>query len=547
MDIELELKKLLKDTNRKGWVRKVKKNLELVTFLNQKYPGILLNEQIILFDLGLQKPPQCPVCFSHISLTGVVYKKTCSTKCREMLKKQTGKKEEELSKAKSTNLKKYGVTNPQQNKEVQLKRRKTMLEKYGDIVSPRHREILALSKNKAYKTRAENLLSLYGVSNISELDFVKDKRRETFLSKYGVEHYHQSEEYKSKIEKRNIDKIQYINPEIIVDGFKNIDEYKSLCISFSCKKCNTKDILPNVTFGYRQKNFNTPCSVCGNFQRNYSNREKELLSEIEKFYNGEIVTNKKIIPPYEIDIFIPEFNLGIEYNGLFWHSETGGGKDAKYHYKKTLLARERNIRLLHIFENEYINSKQIILEKIKNIVGLSEKGVGARKITIEKISSLDGNGFLQKHHIQGSVPGSKFFGGYNETNLVSVLAYKISGDTLEITRFANDFKTYPGLFSKYLSYIQKNVNVRKIVTFADLRISYGDLYNKTGFDQEEVLGPTYYYTDYTEVYHKFNFRKKQIEKKFNVNVENKTEKELMEELGYDRIWDSGKIKFVKHI
>jgi len=536
---------VLSETPRKGWSRKIAKTSDFISWLNLIYPNIHISEQLILLYNDQSNPPNCPVCSNRIKLTGVIYKNTCSRICAEQLKKQTGQKAKEMEKAKQTNIKKYGETSPAKTRQFQEKRLKTMINKYGDVISPKHKEILELSKSKAYLTRKNNLLENHGVENISSLIETKENRKNTYLIKYGVEHYHQSSEYKEKIKNRKIDKIETLNSDIIVISFDNITNYKTMGITYTCKKCLIQETIPMVTFNYRSINFNTPCSNCGNFNKPWSNGEKELLSNIREFYKGEIITNKKIIPPYTLDMFIPEFNLAIEYNGLFWHSERGGGKSPNYHKIKTDLCRSKNIRLLHIFENEYKNSKEIILEKIKNIVGLSDKGVGARKIIIKEISSIDGNIFLNKFHIQGGVPGSKFLGGFNNDQLISVLAYKKVSNILDITRYANDFKIYPGLFSKFLSYINKSIEYDRIITFADLRYSYGNLYQKTGFDIEYEINSGYYYTDYINFYHKFNFRKENIRKKFNIDISNRTEKELMEELGFDRIWDAGKIKFTK--
>lgn len=540
-----EIVKFLKETEKKWWSRKIKSKPEYISYLNSLYPNISLKEQLVLISMGLDGKPACPVCGCYIALTGVVYKQTCSSKCREKLKKDLGNKEKEVEKAKRTNIIKYGVENPQQNKEIQNKRISTMIEKYGDKISPKHKEILSLSKKRAYQTRSNRLLKEFGVRNISSLESTKENKIKTFNERYGADHYHKSEEYRQLINDNRKKKLELLNPNIIIVGFEVIDGYKTGGIRYFCKSCSNEETIPVVTFNYRQKNFGNPCSECGNFKGPWSNGEKELLDDIRAFYGGEILTNKKIIPPYTIDIFIPEFNLAIEYNGLFWHSEKAGGKDKNYHYKKTKLCLENGIRLLHIFENEYKESKTIIVEKIKNIIGLSQKGPGARKIKIKPISFLEGNQFLNNYHIQGGVPGSRFLGGFNKDQLISVLAFRLINGVFDITRYANDFQTHPGLFSKFLKYIENNFELEKVITFADLRYSYGDLYKKTGFIEESILGPGYYYTDYTSLYHKFNYRKESIRRKFNVDTSNKTERELMEEFGFDRVWDSGKIKFIK--
>ena len=106
-------------------------------------------------------------------------------------------------------------------------------------------------------------------------------------------------------------------------------------------------------------------------------------------YFSEILTgNRVILDGKEIDIYIPEIKLGIEFNGLYWHSEEGG-KDSKYHLNKTELCESNGIKLIHIFEDEWLYKKNIVKSRLKNILGLTENKIYARKCEIKEISSRD--------------------------------------------------------------------------------------------------------------------------------------------------------------
>ena len=66
---------------------------------------------------------------------------------------------------------------------------------------------------------------------------------------------------------------------------------------------------------------------------------------------------RNIIAPLEIDIFIPSKNIAIEYDGLYWHSSnkfSGRTIEKKYHLNKTEQCLKKGIKLIHIFENEWI-------------------------------------------------------------------------------------------------------------------------------------------------------------------------------------------------
>ena len=528
--------------------KKIKIEQTKLKQLIDKYGDLPIKELKFLDANNFEKRPTCPICNNFLKFY-FGYKKTCSRKCDNAFRKQNGVLEKQLEKYKQTNIKKYGVDNPSKLKQVIEKRNQTKRKKYGSGWSDKQRQAILKSKAKAYLTRKQNLLDEFGVENISQLDIVKQKRKQTFLERYGVEHYHQSDFYKNLIKQRKLDEIKIKVEDgklpIIINDLVDDQRYKTLSINFVCNDCGELRQTPLVTFSHRLKFFNNVCKCqIGNSS---SFGEKELVSNIKDFYKGKIETNVRILDGFEIDIFIPEYSLGIEYNGLYWHSENGGKKDKWYHYQKTKIAREKNIRLLHVFENEFENKRTIVLEKIKNLLNLSEKVAGARKINIvDNISYKDASDFLNSHHIQGQCHGTRAIGGYYNDKLVSVLSYKwVDNNAIEIVRYANDFKIYPGLFSKFLSYLKFEKNINRVETFADLRYSYGDLYTKTGFMEEKQIPPDYYYTDYVDTFHKFSFRKQLLKNKYdlNLNVEDITETEMALNLGYDRIWDSGKIKY----
>jgi hypothetical protein len=133
---------------------------------------------------------------------------------------------------------------------------------------------------------------------------------------------------------------------------------------------------------------------------------------------------------------------------------------------------------------------------------------------------------------------------YKNTIIGAILLKKIDGITVDMTRFCTDqLATYPGLMSKVVSYVRKNYSYKKIVTFADLRYSTGDVYKKSGFIEVSRLPPDYYYVWGNQRIHKFNMRKDDITRKFGILAENKTELMMSEEAGLLRIYDCGKIKY----
>lgn len=283
--------------------------------------------------------------------------------------------------------------------------------------------------------------------------------------------------------------------------------------------------------------------------------------EIEQFIidlNPKIkilICNKKLIYPNELDIYLPEYNLAIEYCGLYWHGENRG-KNSQYHLNKLEKCNKLGIRLITIFEDEYIYNKKIVLSKIKQIIGLSNNiKVNARSCYVKEISNTEKRIFLENNHIQGNDKSRIKLGLFdNKNNLVSVMTFArpsisrasnnmVKNNLLwELNRFASNINlNVRGSAGKLLSYFKNNYEWSEIYSYADKRWSIGNLYHNLGFNIKSISKPNYWYINRSKREYRYKFAKfKLIEEGFDPN---KTEQEIMNERGIDKIWDCGSIKF----
>jgi len=288
-----------------------------------------------------------------------------------------------------------------------------------------------------------------------------------------------------------------------------------------------------------------------NIENNFTSKaQKEILEYIKDLGFTVINNHKKTLNGTEIDIFIPELNIGFEYNGLFWHSEKMG-KDKNYHLNKQILAKTYGVKLCHIFSDEWIKNKEIVKNKIKHILKSSEEKIYARKCVIKEINSKEKDEFLKENHIQGADKSKYKIGAFYENKLVAVMTFsdlrKVLGSsneegTFELVRFAS--KNVVGIGSRLLKYFIKKYNPSRIISYADKRwtINEENLYKKMGFNLISETKPNYWYTMGDDRrYHRYNFRKDVLVKKGY--DKNKTEIQIMEELGYLRIWDCGNYKY----
>ena len=253
----------------------------------------------------------------------------------------------------------------------------------------------------------------------------------------------------------------------------------------------------------------------------------------------------------EIDVYIPSLNLGIEYNGLHWHSERLG-KDKNYHLDKLNKCNEQGIKLIQIFEDEWINHREICESKLRQICGLNRNPkIFARKCKVVEITDKNEvYEFLDKNHIQGRTGFTIALGAYYNNELVGVMTFKKEKEGYwDLNRFATDINYQCiGIGGKLFKYFTRKYPFIEIKSFADRRWTIdptNNLYTKLGFEFDSFVPPSYWYYKDGEIirHHKFGFRKQILHKRYGLPLDLK-ESEMAERLGYTRIWDCGLIKYV---
>ena len=314
-------------------------------------------------------------------------------------------------------------------------------------------------------------------------------------------------------------------------------------IQIKCKECNNYF----WRLAYSHCNIGHSCPKCG-CSKIHKNLEKFLSENNIKFERN----NRSILEGKELDIFIPEKNLAIECNGNYWHSEEILQNNL-YHLEKTQQCENKNIKLLHFFEDEILFKKEIVESIIIQKIKENKNKIYARKCIVKEIDYQIKNDFLNDNHIQGQDQSKVKLGLYYNDELVCVMTFGTPryNDKIEweLIRFCNKRNTNVcGGASKLLSYFEKKYKPKSIISYADKRISDGNLYQKLNFSYSHDSEPRYYYfpkKNPLDRLHRSNFTKSKIRHKFPNADLSKTEKEIMKELGYGRIWDCGTKVYIK--
>jgi very-short-patch-repair endonuclease len=434
-------------------------------------------------------------------------------------------------KTKKNNIEKYSVENVFQIKEIKEKIKNTNLTKWGvenisqsnNIKEKVKQSKSLLDKEVVNNKRINTNLSKYGVDNVSKIEDIKVKKIKSNISKFGVKHNKKSESFRK----------QYFK----IANNNNYIKYKDKGISIF--KCDIKDHLFEIDieiYSKRIKYKTTLCTICNPIDKNQSGKEIAIYNFIKSIYSGEVIQNYKI-DRKEIDIYIPDYKIGFEFNGVYWHSELYKEKD--YHLNKTNFFLSKGIRIIHIWEDEWDLKSHIIKSQISNLLNLNKNKIWARKCVVKPITNINIiKDFLNNNHIQGYVNSIIKLGLYHDEQLVSIMIFdhfegrkKMSNNEWSLSRFCTKLNyNVAGGASKLLSYFIKEYNPIRIVSYADASWSVGSLYEKLNFKKIKISKQDYKYILNGKRIHKSNFKKTII----NIN-EN--------ELSIPKIWDCGKIKY----
>lgn len=258
--------------------------------------------------------------------------------------------------------------------------------------------------------------------------------------------------------------------------------------------------------------------------------------------------NRELLKPLELDIYLPDKNIAIEYNGVHWHSEKiKNGKNLYANYNKWKKCKDLRIQLITIWEDEWLYKRDIVKSMLRHKLHKDESTrVFARNTDVEQLTWGEVEGFLDTYHIQGSSHGSVYYGLKYKSKIVAVSVWRKNKNVLYLDRYATSCNVIGGM-GKLLKYGKKYAldnGCSKIITFSDHSVSDGYLYEKLNFEKDFVLRPDYSYVRQDKREHKFNYRKKRFENDSSLKYKpGLTESQLAELNGFNKIYDCGKTRW----
>lgn len=455
-----------------------------------------------------------------------------------------------IAQSEDTLMERYGVKRPLQSTDIQERFRATCLARYG-VENPTQ-NINVLNRIR------QTCLERYDNTCYLQSDMGKQSTHDRMLEKYGTSHYSCSADWKldrmldpTKIENLmefDRDPLHYINKTFpnkptLLELSESIGTGTE-AVSLRLIRHNCKDAVAYV----------------------YSYMENSVYNAIKSIDSDIVVVRntKQIITPMELDIYLPEYKLGIECNPTATHNSSinvfDPSSDAmpyNYHMKKTQRCESEGIFLLHLFGSEWTYSSRILVSMIRNLLGRNSRKVYARNCVVAEINSSDCCKFLNDNHRQGATNSSIRLGLFLGEELVSVMTFGKMRNTIgtdstdlsdcfELVRFCSLLNTsVVGGADKLFKYFVRNYKPERVRSFSDRAHTRGGLYAKLGFTKIRESDPGYVWVDSrTDIsYHRYSAQKHNI-KKFlhddDIDL-SKTEKQIMEEHGFLQVFDCGTV------
>jgi hypothetical protein len=470
-----------------------------------------------------------------------------------------------LEKYKKTNLERFGVEFAIQNEKIKEKSNKTCLEKYGVDNPSKSEEIKnkikntnmsrygvpwGLSNDGIRKKIVNTLKEKCGVEHPSQIPDVRRKAEQTTLERLGVCFAAQSDEIQERMQQKMLERYgvkwatqTHIPPDSIIklndiEWLKNANQTKSL--TEISKELGVGDVTVGIYF---RKHGIEP------IYHYRSSGKIELCSFLKESGVVDYECNiRGIIGKDELDIFIPEKRIAIEYHGIYWHSENISAQNRIKHFKLWQKCHNKGIRLFQIYEHEWLDPQKKLIWK--NILSASLgkfDSIYARKCFVIELNPKEVKTFYDSNHLQGMVGASSHFGLLYEGRIIAAMSFRTSKGQSELIRFCSllGVRVVGGASKLLMAYVKK-YKPKEIVTFSDNRYSSGNLYNTLGFDAVANVPPRYIYVhgNTHEEMHRRSFQKQYLNRIIPNYDSSLTEWENVKRSLWLRIWDAGKIKWI---
>lgn len=283
------------------------------------------------------------------------------------------------------------------------------------------------------------------------------------------------------------------------------------------------------------------CPYCAKIVSSYEIEIQDFLKSIGLSFE----TSKRSIlsNSQEIDILIPYNNVAIEFDGLYWHNEIN--KESNYHLNKTIECEREGIKLFHIFEDEWVNKRNIIISKLNEIFHKNQENIRNEDCIIRIINNNEAYIFLNNNHIKGGCKCDINYGLIYNNEIVSIMSFDLIGKNkqYELMQYCDKLNTNivdgnTTLFKFVLSELRPS----EIIYHSDRRFPQNDFIQNLGFKIVSKTKPNYFYVIGNKRVDKSLLSKSLLVENYNCPQSMSKESFYKAQKWY-KIYDCGNIKY----
>lgn len=297
------------------------------------------------------------------------------------------------------------------------------------------------------------------------------------------------------------------------------------------------------------------CSKCNNMKSS----GEEAVSKLLSIFTPVVQRDRTLIRPKELDIYLPDHKIAIEYCGEFWHSSGSRDEEAtqrRKHLDKYKACVAAGIRLLTIYESEWLEHNYAVRRLIRNAIGKSKGKLMARKCDVKEVSHGDARDFYDRYHPQGGEGNGVHYGLFWKDRLVACMRFTFGANdrgkterVWTLTRYATRITVAGGASRLFRAFVQSH-KPTEVKSFSDNRFFDGGMYRTLGFTLEEELTPDYMvWSPKNGLRPKSHYQRRLIPKRleehgvadsFDPETDPRTEADMTYAMGCRRIYDCGK-------
>ena len=302
------------------------------------------------------------------------------------------------------------------------------------------------------------------------------------------------------------------------------------------------------------------CPSCGQ-----KSAPEEAVASYLSIFTPVVRRDRTIISPRELDIYLPDHKIAVEFCGMYWHSHGDAEDERKNrmrHAQKHRMCAERGIRLITIYETEWAEREPVIKRLLRNAIGKSKGKLMARKCALGRPTTQEAREFYEKYHPQGGGGGGEHYGLYWRDKLVACMRFTFGGNdrgtgaagrVWTLARYATRV-TVSGAAGRLFKAFLAEHDPSEAKSFSDNRLFAGGMYERLGFTMDGDVNPDYsVWSMRAGLRPKSHYQRRMmqaridehgIDDSFDHETDPRTEAEMTYAMGARRIYDCGKRRWL---